>query len=77
LLNDTNTSQIIYIHQNVPGVLRKGKSPGTHLAVQWHPLTMLLVNEILGEHNVDKQITDSRGDVSTTLRRVHVGWPVC
>ena len=26
------------------------------------------VNEILGEHNVDKQITDSKGDVSKTDR---------
>lgn len=38
------TLQVIYIHRNVPGVLRK-------------------VNEILGDHNVDKQITDSKGDV--------------
>ena len=25
---------------------------------------MLLVNEILGNHNVDKQMSDSRGDVA-------------
>lgn len=37
--------QVIYIHQNVPGVLKR-------------------VNEILGDHNVDKQMTDSRGDVA-------------
>lgn len=27
---------------------------------------MLIVNEILGDHNVDKQITDNKGDVSAT-----------
>lgn len=27
-------------------------------------MLMLPVNEILGDHNVDKQMTDSRGDVS-------------
>lgn len=37
--------QVIYIHSNIPGVLKK-------------------VNEILGDHNVDKQMTDSRGDVA-------------
>ncbi|KAI1115863.1 D-3-phosphoglycerate dehydrogenase 1 [Nemania sp. NC0429] len=36
-------ARVIFIHQNVPGVLRR-------------------VNAILGEHNVDKQISDSRGD---------------
>ncbi|TLS25378.1 hypothetical protein PpBr36_07398 [Pyricularia pennisetigena] len=44
-LEEPNHARIIYIHRNVPGVLRK-------------------VNEILGEHNVDKQISDSRGDVA-------------
>lgn len=39
------TLQVIYVHRNIPGVLRK-------------------VNEIFGDHNVDKQISDSRGDVS-------------
>lgn len=37
--------QVIYIHRNIPGVLRQ-------------------VNKILGDHNVDKQMTDSRGDVA-------------
>lgn len=26
-------------------------------------MVLLLVNKILGNHNVDKQMTDSRGDV--------------
>ena len=30
---------------------------------QW--LISVIVNEILGEHNVDKQISDSRGDASS------------
>lgn len=37
--------RIIYIHKNVPGVLKR-------------------VNEIWGDHNIDKQMTDSRGDVA-------------
>lgn len=44
-LEEENTARVIYIHNNVPGVLRK-------------------VNEILGNHNVDKQISDNRGDVA-------------
>lgn len=44
-LDEPNHARVIYIHRNVPGVLRK-------------------VNEILGDHNVDKQISDSRGDVA-------------
>lgn len=44
-LEEENTARVIYIHKNVPGVLRK-------------------VNEILGDHNVDKQISDNRGDVA-------------
>ena len=33
----------------------------------WNRLT-IKVNEILGDHNVDKQMTDSRGDVSPCNR---------
>ncbi|KND93434.1 D-3-phosphoglycerate dehydrogenase 2 [Tolypocladium ophioglossoides CBS 100239] len=44
-LDEPEHARVIYIHRNVPGVLRK-------------------VNEILGDHNVDKQISDSRGDVA-------------
>ncbi|RAL05667.1 D-3-phosphoglycerate dehydrogenase [Aspergillus ibericus CBS 121593] len=44
-MDEPNHARVIFIHQNVPGVLRK-------------------VNEILGDHNVDKQMTDSRGDVA-------------
>lgn len=40
-----NRFQVIYIHKNVPGVLRR-------------------VNEIFADHNVDKQSTDSKGDVA-------------
>jgi hypothetical protein len=31
-------------------------------------LIRAIVNEILGEHNVDKQISDSRGDVGPLCR---------
>jgi D-3-phosphoglycerate dehydrogenase len=41
----TNCIKVIYIHHNVPGVLKA-------------------VNLILGDHNVDKQITDNKGDVA-------------
>jgi len=44
-MDEPNHARVIYIHHNIPGVLRK-------------------VNEILGDHNVDKQITDNRGDVA-------------
>lgn len=42
---EPNHVRAIYIHKNIPGVLRK-------------------VNEILGDHNVDKQMSDSRGEVA-------------
>ncbi|KAJ6030047.1 uncharacterized protein N7446_000891 [Penicillium canescens] len=44
-MDEPNHARVIYIHKNIPGVLRK-------------------VNEIIGDHNVDKQMTDSRGDVA-------------
>jgi D-3-phosphoglycerate dehydrogenase / 2-oxoglutarate reductase len=44
-MDEPNHARVVFIHQNVPGVLRK-------------------VNETLGDHNVDKQMTDSRGDVA-------------
>jgi D-3-phosphoglycerate dehydrogenase / 2-oxoglutarate reductase len=50
-LEEPNHARVIYIHQNVPGVLRK-------------------VNEILGNHNVDKQISDSRGDIAYLIADV-------
>ncbi|EPE34031.1 NAD(P)-binding Rossmann-fold containing protein [Glarea lozoyensis ATCC 20868] len=50
-LDESNHARVIYIHQNVPGVLRK-------------------VNEILGDHNVDKQTTDSKGDVAYLMADV-------
>ncbi|SPN98871.1 probable SER33 - 3-phosphoglycerate dehydrogenase [Cephalotrichum gorgonifer] len=42
---EPNHARVIYIHHNVPGVLRK-------------------VNGILGDHNVDKQISDSKDDTA-------------
>jgi D-3-phosphoglycerate dehydrogenase len=50
-LDEPNHARVIYIHRNVPGVLRK-------------------VNEILAEHNVDKQISDSKGDVAYLMADV-------
>ncbi|KAJ5474820.1 hypothetical protein N7475_004386 [Penicillium sp. IBT 31633x] len=44
-MDEPNHARVIYIHRNIPGVLRK-------------------VNEIIGDHNVDKQMTDSRGEVA-------------
>lgn len=44
-MDEPNHARVIYIHHNVPGVLKR-------------------VNEILGDHNVDKQITDNKGDVA-------------
>lgn len=50
-LDEPNHARVIYIHRNVPGVLRK-------------------VNEILGDHNVDKQISDSKGDIAYLMADV-------
>lgn len=33
-------------------------------------MLILKVNEILGDHNVDKQMTDSRGDVCVIPQRI-------
>ena len=60
-LDDPNHARVIYIHRNIPGVLRRGKFCSYHS--HRHQLTRT-VNEILGDHNVDKQMTDSRGEVS-------------
>lgn len=49
--DETDAARIIFIHKNVPGVLRK-------------------VNEILGEHNVDKQMTDSKGEIAYLMADV-------
>ncbi len=50
-LDEPNHARVIYIHRNVPGVLRK-------------------VNEILADHNVDKQTSDSKGDVAYLMADV-------
>ncbi|KAI1503518.1 D-3-phosphoglycerate dehydrogenase [Biscogniauxia marginata] len=50
-LDEPDCARIIYVHQNVPGVLRK-------------------VNEVLSNHNVDKQISDSRGDLAYLMADV-------
>jgi D-3-phosphoglycerate dehydrogenase len=42
---EVNHVRVLYIHQNVPGVLRT-------------------VNEIFADHNIDKQFSDSEGDIA-------------
>jgi D-3-phosphoglycerate dehydrogenase / 2-oxoglutarate reductase len=44
-IDEPKHARVIYIHKNVPGVLRR-------------------VNEVLADHNVDKQMTDSKGEVA-------------
>lgn len=44
-MDEPKHARIVYIHRNIPGVLKR-------------------VNEIFGDHNVDKQMTDNRGDVA-------------
>lgn len=44
-IDEKNHVRLVYIHHNVPGVLKE-------------------VNEILGDHNVDKQMTDSKGQIA-------------
>ena len=60
-LDEPNHVRVIFIHQNVPGVLRKGKYRSNERFLE-RTLTNI-VNAILGDHNVDKQMTDSRGEV--------------
>ncbi|KAI5289191.1 D-3-phosphoglycerate dehydrogenase 2 [Ascosphaera aggregata] len=50
-MEEPDNARVIFIHRNVPGVLRR-------------------VNEILGDHNVDKQMSDSRGDVAYLMADV-------
>lgn len=60
-MDEPNHVRVIYVHRNIPGVLRGGETQCSR-----YPLKMMLtplVNAILGNHNVDKQMTDSRGDV--------------
>ncbi|KAJ2993341.1 hypothetical protein NUW58_g1869 [Xylaria curta] len=63
-------ARVIFIHQNVPGVLRKGRRWKASLIRPTQLLTSATVNEILGEHNVDKQISDSRGDCAYLMADV-------
>lgn len=49
--DDMNHVRVIFIHKNIPGVLRR-------------------FNEILGDHNVEKQMSDSRGDVAYAMADV-------
>ena len=62
-MDEPNHVRVIYIHRNIPGVLRGGKDQRS-----LDPYEIILtssVNAILGNHNVDKQMTDSRGEVGT------------
>ncbi|KAL8649886.1 MAG: hypothetical protein Q9210_004141 [Variospora velana] len=61
-MDEPDHVRVIYIHHNIPGVLRKGQLP--IIAAMARPGLTHVVNEILGDHNVDKQMTDSRGDVA-------------
>ena len=53
--------RVIFIHKNVPGVLKKGKPM---ISCPHEPANPIPVNEILSDHNVEKQMTDSRGEVA-------------
>jgi D-3-phosphoglycerate dehydrogenase len=61
---EQNHARVIYIHKNVPGVLRKGMPLSAILVSDTGVLMSLAVNEIFADHNVDKQMTDSRGNVA-------------
>jgi D-3-phosphoglycerate dehydrogenase len=50
-MDEPNHARVVYIHKNVPGVLRR-------------------VNNILADHNIDKQMTDSKGDVAYLMADV-------
>ncbi|KAI8069080.1 uncharacterized protein B0P05DRAFT_551499 [Gilbertella persicaria] len=46
--DDKNMVRVLYIHQNIPGVLRE-------------------INEIFADHNVEKQYSDSKGDIAYVM----------
>lgn len=80
-MDEPNHVRVVYIHHNVPGVLRKGTLG--RLTYNHHWLTSI-VNAILSDHNVDKQMTDSRGDVCFPAKadsitaddcRLPISWP--
>ena len=60
-MDEPNHVRVIYIHRNIPGVLRGGETQCSYSPFE--TVLTLLVNAILGNHNVDKQMTDSRGEV--------------
>ncbi|CAO3644001.1 unnamed protein product [Cunninghamella echinulata] len=45
---DANTVRVLYVHKNIPGVLRA-------------------INEIFADHNVEKQYSDSKGDIAYVM----------
>ena len=62
-LDEPDHARVIYILKNVPGVLRKGKRD-RYAHTRKENADVEIVNEVLSDHNVDKQISDSRGEVS-------------
>jgi D-3-phosphoglycerate dehydrogenase len=50
-IDEPNHARVIFLHRNVPGVLRR-------------------VNDVLADHNIDKQMTDSRGDIAYLMADV-------
>ncbi|KAI9480662.1 MAG: hypothetical protein EXX96DRAFT_563696 [Benjaminiella poitrasii] len=46
--DDKDTVRVLYIHRNIPGVLRA-------------------INEIFADHNVDKQYSDSKGEIAYVM----------
>ncbi|CAO3698690.1 hypothetical protein G6F70_003590 [Rhizopus microsporus] len=46
--DDKDTVRVLYIHRNIPGVLK-------------------IINEIFADHNVEKQYSDSKGDVAYVM----------
>ncbi|CAO3613754.1 unnamed protein product [Cunninghamella blakesleeana] len=48
LQEEDNTVRVLYIHKNIPGVLRA-------------------INEIFADHNVEKQYSDSKGDIAYVM----------
>lgn len=50
-IDEPNHARIIFLHKNVPGVLRR-------------------VNDVLADHNIDKQMTDSKGEIAYLMADV-------
>lgn len=64
--DDKDTVRVLYIHRNIPGVLKVNKLTSIYIK-PIYSYDMQAINEILADHNVEKQYSDSKGDVAYVM----------